>query len=193
MSNCLLSPPHDDLTLAVTLLTHVAIFTWDRHNSLMQLTLRRFTTVDGTDRQRTPAGCMRRSYDRLVLRDRGRDKKIFFYPSLSPVDSTVLSYIQSNGGRNNVIAQPMWVGQQGSGGWSFFSCESYFPAGLSASVCYMPLVATAAALRRAALCGCCIREGKFKAADRALRCAESHSLCGSCSLLDTGTADGHRM
>lgn len=58
-----------------------------------------------------------------MLRDRVRKKKIFFYPSVSSVDKTVLAYIEANGGKNDVAAQPMWVGQQDSGGFSFFSCE----------------------------------------------------------------------
>lgn len=64
-----------------------------------------------------------RAYDRLVLRDRLRKRKVFLYPSVSSVDKTVISYIESNGGKNDVLAQPMWVGQQDSGGWSFVSCE----------------------------------------------------------------------
>ncbi len=50
-------------------------------------------------------------------------KKIFFYPSTSDVDREIIAYIESNGGRNDITAQPMWVGQQRSGSWNFFACE----------------------------------------------------------------------
>ena len=41
---------------------------------------------------------------RRLLRDPKTGKKIFFYPSVGPIDQRFLNYIESNGGRHDIIA-----------------------------------------------------------------------------------------
>jgi len=60
-------------------------------------------------------------YQSLILRDPVTKKKIFFYPSVADVDLNIIKYIEANGGLNDIVVQPMWVGQQKSGGWNFFA------------------------------------------------------------------------
>ena len=40
---------------------------------------------------------------RRFLRDPRSNKKILYYPSVKSVDRAIISYIQSNGGKNNIL------------------------------------------------------------------------------------------
>jgi hypothetical protein len=59
--------------------------------------------------------------DRMIARDPATGKKLFFYPDVGDVDAGLVAAVNSNGGKNDIIAVPMWVQRQAQGSWSFFA------------------------------------------------------------------------
>jgi hypothetical protein len=59
--------------------------------------------------------------DRMIPRDPKSGKKLFFYPDLGDVDAGLVATVNANGGKNDVLAVPMWVERQAQGSWSFFA------------------------------------------------------------------------
>lgn len=59
--------------------------------------------------------------ERMILRDPRTGKKIFFYPDLDDVDPALLAAVTSDGGKDDIVAVPMWVARQAQGSWSFFA------------------------------------------------------------------------
>ncbi len=59
--------------------------------------------------------------DRMIPRDPATGKKLFFYPDLDDVDPALVAAVNSNGGKNDILAVPMWVYKQAKGSWSFFA------------------------------------------------------------------------
>lgn len=57
----------------------------------------------------------------MIARDPVTHKKLFFYPDIGDVDAGLLAQVTSNGGREDIVAVPMWVHRQGAGSWSFFA------------------------------------------------------------------------
>jgi hypothetical protein len=64
------------------------------------------------------------AYDDLVFRDSKSGKKVMFYVN-TRVDPQIVQEMESNGGRNDVVAVPMWaefpVSDYSDGVWGFFS------------------------------------------------------------------------
>ncbi len=57
----------------------------------------------------------------MIPRDAASGKKLFFYPDLPDVDPALVALVSQNGGKNDIVAVPMWVQRQAQGSWSFFA------------------------------------------------------------------------
>ena len=61
------------------------------------------------------------SYSEIFLRDAATHKKILFYPTPSAADMNAVDAIELNGGSDDMLAVPLWVGQQANAAWSIFA------------------------------------------------------------------------